>query len=104
MYANMYDDDDMDWGYESGIISVSLKNLQTYAVQISDDVKDSDRRSHHACIPTAVFDPLHHINDPQLLEGDRTMWDPEIESKRQANVEFVQRLFQRFLCTGNDEI
>lgn len=44
------------------MISVSVKEFQTYSVPISDDLKDRDWRGHHAWIVYARFNPLHFIN------------------------------------------
>lgn len=40
MHANLYCDKDLDRRYEEAVLSVSVMELQTYAVHISNDVKE----------------------------------------------------------------
>lgn len=64
MFTNLYGNKDLDCRYGEGMMFVSVKELHTYAVHISNDVKDSDRRSHARIVP-AEFNPLCLINDLQ---------------------------------------
>lgn len=74
-------------------MSVSVKQFQTNAVQFTDDVKYSDGRIHHAWLVPLQFSTLRLINAPWYLNGDRTPLIPqEMQTNRQANVKFVQKL------------
>lgn len=50
-------------GYGEGMISVSMEELQTYAVNISHELKDSSGKIHHAWEGPAQFDPIWYSND-----------------------------------------
>lgn len=68
MYAILYRDKGLDKRYRETGIPLILKDPQKYSVHISDDVRDSDKRIHHAWDVPAVSDPLCFINDHQYLE------------------------------------
>lgn len=55
MFASLHRSIDLFSSYEKGVMVVSVKEFQIYAVYISDDVRDSDDRSHHAWINHGVF-------------------------------------------------
>lgn len=65
-------DKDLIRKYGDEAMSVRLKEFQTYAVHIRDDVNDSHGRSHHALIVPAILHPLPFTNDPQYLESFTT--------------------------------
>lgn len=48
MYANLYGYKNLDKIYGNRLRSVDVKELQRYAVHISNDAKHSGGRSHHA--------------------------------------------------------
>lgn len=48
-------------------MSMSMKKFQSYVVHISDDLKDSDERSHQAWKFPALFNPLPSNIDPPYL-------------------------------------
>lgn len=53
-------------------MSVILKESHTYAVRISDDVKDSDLRVNYVSTASVWSNPMHFISGPSYIEGDRT--------------------------------
>lgn len=83
--ANLYGDKDLDRRYWAGLMSVSVKELQTHAIQINDDGKDIDGSTYYVWIASAVCSPLRFIIDPRTLKGDRTAYfqDPH---RRQISV------------------
>lgn len=95
LYVNLYGDKYLDRKYAERVISVSMRELHTYGIHISNDVKDSDGRSHHARIVPAWINPLRFIYDPRSLEGDRTPQIMQYPNRRQAKVIFLQSLFQK---------
>lgn len=54
-----------------GVMSLRVKDFQTYIVHISDDVKCSNYKTFHAWIKFVKFNILFIINDLQCMEGDR---------------------------------
>lgn len=93
MHVNLYGQKDLDWRYDETVMSVSVKDLQAYAVYISEDVKVSDGRIHHALVVSARFNPLRIINDLQYLEGGGTLPIVQDPNRRQANVQVVEKRF-----------
>lgn len=71
MYANLYGDKDSDRRYGEGVMPVSVKEFQTHALHISDDVKNNDRWSHLAFIVSTRFNPMHINNNLRYLEVNR---------------------------------
>lgn len=67
IYANLYDDMDLNIKYGEKVMSVSVNEFQTHAAHTSDDVKDNDKRCRQTPIVPAAFHPLHFVNDPQSL-------------------------------------
>lgn len=64
MHANLYGDHDLENMYGYGVMSVSMKEFQTYVVHICNDVKDNNWRIHHVWIDLAKYIPLRFIDDP----------------------------------------
>lgn len=58
VYTNNYRDKDGYRMYGEGLMSVIVKEIQTYAMHISDGVKDSKGKSCHAGGVLAKFNPL----------------------------------------------
>lgn len=54
------------------MMSLSVKELGTYAVRISDDVRSGDQTHHHVRIVSRVFVPMRIINAHLYSGGDRT--------------------------------
>lgn len=74
-------------------MSLSGKDFQTYAVYLSDDLKDSNGKSYRACIVPVRFNPLHCINDQRYLEGDRTPRIVRPTNVRKVIVESARNMF-----------
>lgn len=55
-----------------GLMSVRVKKFQTYTLHKCDEVKDTSRRSHHAWLVPASFNPLRYVNDMWNSDGDKT--------------------------------
>lgn len=72
MYTNLSNDKDLDRRYRGDVVSVSLEELQPYAVGMSNDVTYSDARIHSARIVSPQFKTLYIINHPRGLKDDRT--------------------------------
>lgn len=45
MYTSFYGDEDVEWSYSEGVVSVSVKEFETYAVPIFDDMKKTMRKA-----------------------------------------------------------
>lgn len=73
-----------------GVTSGSVKDIQTYASQISDDVNDSSRKSWHPCIEPVKLNPSRKVSDQLYLEGDRTQKMATKDNWRKENVEILQ--------------
>lgn len=79
---------DLDVRYGSSVGSFGTE-LQPYAVHISTDVKNSDKKSLHAYITVEVFNIQHLIIDSGDVGGDRTLQILWASSTRQDSAEFV---------------
>lgn len=73
MYKNLHGDKDAERNYGKHMIYLNVKKFQTYAIHISDSMKDNNWKSGHAWIVPAKFNQLRHIKDLQYLEGDGTL-------------------------------
>lgn len=57
-YANPNGNKDFNGTYERGVLSAIIKQVQTYAVYSSDDVREIDWRVYHASVVPAQSSPL----------------------------------------------
>lgn len=71
---------------------VSLKEFPPYAIPISDDLTDIDEMRYHAGIICAMCSVLPFINRSWHLEGDRNPQIVQDLTRKQDNIEFVQKL------------
>lgn len=78
---------------------MSVKEFQMYAVNISDDLKDIDGRSHQDYIVPPQVNPLHFINDPWLFKGCMTPWIVQDLIRKQTTLELYKSYFWRVLQT-----
>lgn len=51
-------------------MSMSVKTFWTYALHITDHIKESNKESCNAWIVPAKFKPLCYINDPRYMGED----------------------------------
>lgn len=92
MHINHYTDKKFERRYQEHSMSVSVNELQTYAVNISDDAKHCNGNSFHAWIGPAKFSQFFCINDRLYLKGKKTTQMVREENKRKESVEFVQTI------------
>lgn len=53
-------------------MSLSVKEVLTYAVHVSNSVKDNEERRSHSWIRLATLNSFGFINDPRYLESNRS--------------------------------
>lgn len=58
LQTNLYKTESLNGRYKNRVMSVSVWELQTYFLQISDDVKDSEARQHYTQLVSAWFSAL----------------------------------------------
>lgn len=93
-YSNCDGDKVMKCRYEKGLMPVSEEESQVCALQISDDVKDTSRKSYPAWIARVSFHALCNINDSWGFDRD---WNPRTVGKadrREENKGFLQTTIQ----------
>lgn len=73
MYADMYIEKDLDNMQREGVKSRSLKGLQTYAADISNNVNNFKKWRHYTGILPELFNPLCFFDDTRYLRGHRTL-------------------------------
>lgn len=61
-------------------------------MHISDDVNDSNEKSHQAWIVPAWFKPPCHIKDLRYLKGNRTPGMVQHENEKTENVGLLQTI------------
>lgn len=74
------------------MIFLKMKEFQTRAVHIFDDVKYSKRKKCHVWLVPALFNYFRHINELAYQEAERTSLMVQEENGRNANVESVQTI------------
>lgn len=62
-------------------LSVGVKDLQTYSVQMLQGSKDSNRDQPNLSIVPAAINPLHYIKDQRNWE-----WDTALRLVQKANI------------------
>lgn len=65
---------------------VNVKEFQTYAVHIINDVNYSDGSTHHVWIVPVQVNPLLFHSGPRYLEGDRTLQIVQDSNRTKADV------------------
>lgn len=70
MYTNLYRNNNDERRFGEGLILVNVREFQTIAMHMSDDVRESNGKRFHVLIFPAQFNPLRYINDPLELEAD----------------------------------
>lgn len=68
-------------------MSMIVKYCETYAVRISDGMRDSNKKSHQLCNVPIPFDQIRYIDDLHYQEADRTT-----QMVRRANGELSQTI------------
>lgn len=63
----LYEDKVVEKRYGREVISLSVKEFQTYTLHISDDVKRSNEKSCHGWVGTAKFNSLRYIDDQRYI-------------------------------------
>lgn len=63
MYASLCIDKDLKERNEEVVIDVNIKQFQTYAVHINNDVQDSDERIHYTWIAPEMLNSPLYVND-----------------------------------------
>lgn len=97
MYANLYGNKELYRRYGEEVMFLSLKELQTWAVNISSAVKDSDDRSHHDWIGRSLFNIMHVIDDSRYFGGGRTLHIVTESSVKQPDGDLARNLFPELI-------
>lgn len=67
MYANPYDDKDLDCRYGEGVFSVRVKEFHAICIHISNDMEDSNMMSQSAWILPTPLSPLTFYSASSVL-------------------------------------
>lgn len=70
MYANLYDDKDLDRSYRRGD-SYAQGGVSENSIHLSDDVEDSNGKTYRAWIDPSAHNELCFINSSSNLEAIR---------------------------------
>lgn len=91
-YTSLYGDEDLYRRYGEEVLSMRVKELQTNAVYISDDVKNSNGEGCHALIVLQKVNPLRYNDDLRIMAGDRAPRMAQEANGRTVHGEFVQTI------------
>lgn len=72
-----------------------MKEFETYALHISNNVRKIDGKGLQAWIAPVRFKSLYYIIDPRYLEGDQTSKMAQVANNRNTSVNSLLKLFWR---------
>lgn len=97
MYDNLHSDENSINTYREAMISLSLKEFQTYAVHVRSVENEANRRLQHTWTVFARASSHIFIHYYRRLEEDKTLSIAQNPSRREARVKGVQNMLSDIL-------